>query len=97
MTEQRRTRPRGYDNEATRQHYAQQAQRDFAMYAQAEANDANKKNRPVPVVTGYGAGKLAILQVAREHPQMRCADVARLASVHYQYAWKVLKRVRGRG
>ena len=95
MTEQRRTRPRGYDNEPTQRHYAQQAQRDFAMYAEAETRKAGQQPK-APTVSGYGAGKLAILQVAREHPQMRCADVARLASVHYQYAWKVLKRVRGR-
>lgn len=83
---QMQQRPRGYDRPLTVENYAKQAQRDFAIYAEVEARQAGQ--------VSPGSGKARIIQLVQQHPSMRVADIARAANVHYQYAWKIAKRVK---
>lgn len=86
-------RLRGYDRPLTEINYAEQAQKDFAMYSRMTEAElvAYMRNWQRPRVGRISWKKRTILEMMRTNPNVKPAEAARVVGTSYDYAWRVMR------
>lgn len=93
MTQIHAIRLRGIDRPLTEVNYAEQAQKDFAMYARMTEVELVEYMRrwQHPRRGRISRKKRTILEIMNTNPRIRPAEAAKIVGTTYDYAWRVMR------